>query len=293
MTAPAAYLDRPDDTPPWTGLTSAEADDRLRRYGRNETKAPAPASILRRIFAQLIDPLILLLLGAAAVTAATGDMTDTAVILLVIVVNTTIGVTQEVRADRAIAALRSLAAPTSRVVRDGADLVIPATNVVVGDVVRLAAGDIVPADVQVQAANRLLIDESAVTGESVAVAHDSGDEVLAGTVVTSGRAVGVAVRTGSASALGQIVELTQHARGGPTPLQRKLARLGRTLAIWTVAVSAIVAAVGIIRGRPVIEMAIVGVSLVVAAVPESLRCLPSLWHWARAECPRLRHSPGG
>ena len=258
------------------GLSSAAAADRLSRDGRNETRAPARRSWANRITAQLADPLILLLLGAAAVTAVTRDVPDTAVILLVICVNTVIGVTQEARADRAIDALRSLSAPTCRVVRDGRDTVIAATDVVRGDLVRLTAGDIVPADLRLVDAAALRVDESAVTGESLPVALDAGRQAMAGTVITGGRGTGVVTETGSASTLGRIVELTQRARGGPTPLQRRLSRLGRTLAVWTVALSAIVTAVGIVRGRPTIEMAIVGVSLVVAAVPESLPAVVTL-----------------
>ncbi len=258
------------------GLTAGDAAARLARDGRNETRPPAPRSVARRIGAQLVDPLILLLLGAATVTAATGDITDTLVILLVITVNTAIGVAQEVRADRAIAALRRLGAPTCRVVRDGQDLVVPAAEVVTGDLVRLSAGDIVPADLMVRDASQLRIDEAAVTGESVPVEVGAGDEARAGTVVTTGRAAGMVIRTGARSTLGRIVEMTERAYAGATPLQQKLARLGRTLAIWTVAASAVVAVFGIVRGRPPVEMAIIGVSLVVAAVPESLPAVVTL-----------------
>ena len=225
---------------------------------------------------QLADPLVALLLAAALVTALARDLPDTAVILLVIAVNTVIGVTQEIRADRAIAALRRLGAATCRVVRDGVDAVIPAAEAVRDDLVRLSAGDVVPADILVVEAHRLQLDESAVTGESVPVDREPGDELAAGTVVAAGRGDGTIVRTGAASALGRIVALTGGAHAGPTPLQRRLARLGRVLGTWVVALSAVVTAVGIVRGRPALEMAIVGVSLVVAAVPESLPAVVTL-----------------
>jgi P-type Ca2+ transporter type 2C len=262
--------------PARVGLSNAEAAARLRRDGPNETKQLARRHIAGRVTTQLLDPLIMLLLAAASVTAATGDITDTIVILLVIAVNTAIGVTQEARADRAIAALRSLGAPTCRVVRDGIDQVIPAADVVVGDLVRLAAGDIVAADIRVAEATRLRVNESAVTGESLPVPIDAGGEALAGTAVTDGRGIGVVTRVGAQSTLGRIVTLTEQSRGGPTPLQRRLARLGRALATWTVVLSALVAVIGIIQGRPALEMAIVGVSLVVAAVPESLPAVVTL-----------------
>ena len=258
------------------GLTAAEAARRLTAGGPNETRPAAPVPIWSRVGRQIADPLIVLLLASATVTAIAGDVTDTSVILLVVVVNTVIGVVQEVRAEHAIAALRQLGAPTCRVVRDGRNQVVAAAEIVRGDVVRLASGDIVPADIVVDDAHVLKVDESALTGESRPVGRSVGQDLSAGTVIAAGRAIGTVVRTGPDSALGQIVALTEHARSGATPLQRRLARLGRVLATWTVALSAIVTAVGIIRGRPPLEMAIVGVSLVVAAVPESLPAVVTL-----------------
>jgi Ca2+-transporting ATPase len=261
---------------PDLGLSQDEAARRLLAEGRNETPQPAAPTVLRRVYRQLADPLIILLLASAAVTALARDVPDTAVILLVIVVNTIIGVAQEIRADRAVAALRRLAAPTCRVLRDGADRLVPTAEVVRGDLVLLSAGDIVPADATVVEAHRLQLDESALTGESVAVHRAAGQDLSSGTVVTSGRAAATVTRTGPDSALGRIVTLTETAQIAATPLQRRLARFGRVLGTWIVALSAVVTAIGIIRGRPVLEMAIVGVSLVVAAVPESLPAVVSL-----------------
>jgi Ca2+-transporting ATPase len=261
---------------PDLGISQDEAARRLLAEGRNETPQPAAPTVLRRVYRQLADPLIILLLASAAVTAVARDAPDTAVILLVIVVNTVIGVTQEIRADRAVAALRRLAAPTCRVFRDGADRLVPTAEVVRGDLVLLSAGDIVPADATVVEAHRLQLDESALTGESVAVHREAGQDLSSGTVVTAGRGAATVTRTGPDSALGRIVTLTETAQIAATPLQRRLARFGRVLGTWIVALSALVTAIGIIRGRPVLEMAIVGVSLVVAAVPESLPAVVSL-----------------
>lgn len=259
-----------------TGLTETEAASLLAVEGRNETRPAATESALRKVVAQLLDPLIVLLLAAAAVTAAARDWPDTTVILLVVVVNTVIGVVQDIRADHAIRALRLLAAPTCRVVRDGVDRLIPAAEVVRGDLVRCAAGDIIPADLTLLSAHRLQVDESTLTGESLPVNKEQGDPLSAGTVVSAGRGKAVVVRTGSDSALGRIVTLTEQARSGPTPLQQRLSRLGRVLGAWTVGLSAVVAVIGIVQGRPVLEMAIVGVSLVVAAIPESLPAVVTL-----------------
>ncbi|HET6214604.1 MAG TPA: HAD-IC family P-type ATPase, partial [Micromonosporaceae bacterium] len=258
------------------GLTSAQAARRLAADGPNAVAAPRPRRLAGRVFRQLTDPLVVLLLAAAAVTTALSDVPDTLVIALVVVVNTAIGVTQEVRADRAIAALDRLAAPAARVVRDGVDLVVPATQLVRGDLVQLQAGDVVPADVALTDAYRLQLLESALTGESLPVARTVGDEAYAGTVVVTGRASGTAVRTGPASALGRIAALVATTRPGPTPLQRRLAALGRFIGAAVVLLSAAVFGLGLLAGRPVVDMAITAVSLVVAAVPESLPAVVTL-----------------
>ncbi|MFG1605186.1 cation-translocating P-type ATPase [Actinoplanes sp. NPDC049265] len=258
------------------GLTSAEAADRLAADGPNTVTPPRPRRLAGRIGRQLGDPLVALLLAAAVVTAVLRDLPDTAVIVLVVLVNTVIGVVQEVRADRAIAALDRLAAPTARVVRDGVDVIVPAAEVVHGDLVRLDAGDIVPADLELSEAQRAAFDESTLTGESVPVTREPGAIAAAGTVLTTGRATGVVVRTGPASSLGRVAGLVARTRPGPTPLQRRLAALGRTLGMVAVAVSAVVFAAGVLAGQPVIRMAVTAVSLVVAAVPESLPAVVTL-----------------
>jgi Ca2+-transporting ATPase len=258
------------------GLTSAEAAARLQKDGPNEVARPRPRRLLSRVLTQLTDPLVALLLASAAVTVFIGDVSDTAVILLVITLNTVIGVTQQVRADRAIAALDTLTAPTARVVRDGRDAVIPAAGLVVGDRVRLEAGDVVPADIAILLAYRCQVDEAALTGEAVPVSRAAGDELLAGTVLVTGRAVGDVVRVGGRSALGRIAALVSGAKVGPTPLQRRLARLGRVLGAAIVALSLLVAVAGVLAGRPLVTMALVAVSLVVAAIPESLPAVVTL-----------------
>ncbi len=261
---------------PSTGLSSAEAAHRLRVDGPNVAAAPPRRHLAGRILRQLTDPLVALLLAAAVVTTALRDYPDTAVILLVVAVNTAIGVVQEVRADQAIAALDQLAAPTARVVRDGHDVVLPAAELVRGDLVRLEAGDVVPADLLLDDANRLHLDESALTGESVPVTREVGDQVSAGTVVSTGRAAGTVLRTGPASALGRIATLAATTRPAATPLQRRLTSLGQLLGLVAVFLSGLVFAVGVLGGRPVVEMAVTAVSLVVAAVPESLPAVVTL-----------------
>jgi Ca2+-transporting ATPase len=262
--------------PTLPGLSSGEAAERLAADGPNIVAAPPRRGIPSRVARQLADPLVALLLIAGTVTAILRDLPDTVIIVLVVAVNTVIGVVQEVRADAAIAALDQIAAPEARVVRDGHDQIVPAADLVRGDHVRLEAGDVVPADLDLTEARRAMFDESSLTGESVPVHRGVAETVGAGTVLTSGRAAGTVVRTGAASALGRVAELVARTRPGPTPLQRRIAALGRMLGLAAVAVSAVVFALGLLAGQPLVRMAITAVSLVVAAVPESLPAVVTL-----------------
>ena len=263
------------------GLSSAEAAGRLARYGPNELPRARRTPAWRLVASQLRDPLILVLLAAAVLTVATGDLADASVIVLVIVVNSTVGVVQEVKAGRAIAALSDLTAPEARVLRDGEQRQIPAAEVVIGDVLVLAEGDIVPADADVADAVALLVDEAALTGESVPVEKTAsepdgrGDVVSAGTVVVHGRGRAVVTATGAASSMGRVAALLG-AKPGLTPLQRRLAGIGRMLAVAAIALCAIVLALGLARGHGVELMVITATSLVVAAVPESLPAVVTL-----------------
>ncbi|GIJ48126.1 ATPase [Virgisporangium aliadipatigenens] len=257
------------------GLSEAQAQSRLEVDGPNALPAAPHVPAWRRVSAQLRDPLILVLLVAIALTVATGDWTDAAVIALVIVVNTSVGVAQEIKADRAIAALAGLTAPEARVLRDGGQRLVPAAEVVVGDVLVLAEGDIVAADATVAAGAALLVDEAALTGESVPVDKDAGDTVSAGTVVVRGRGVAEVVATGAASAMGRIAALMS-TRSQRTPLQRRLMGVGRALAVVAVVLCTVVLVLGLLRGESVELMAVTAISLVVAAVPESLPAVVTL-----------------
>ncbi|GAA3388129.1 HAD-IC family P-type ATPase [Streptomyces roseoviridis] len=257
------------------GLTEAEAARRLAASGPNQVAATKPVRLPTRILAQLRDPLITVLLGAVVLTLAIGDHPDAIVIAVVVVVNTTVGVAQEIRADNAVAALSALSAPRARVRRDGAVRDAPAAEIVPGDVLLLGEGDIVAADAELVEASALLVDESMLTGESVPVDKDTGDTLSAGTVVARGRGVAVVTATGASSALGRIAALLDDHRE-PTPLQRRLAALGRVLAAVTLALCALVFALGLVRGLPLGTMAVTAISLAVAAVPESLPAVVTL-----------------
>ncbi|HEY3560632.1 MAG TPA: cation-transporting P-type ATPase [Kribbella sp.] len=258
------------------GLSSDQATYALTEHGPNTIPAPRAPSAWRRVLLQLRDPMILLLIAAAVLTASLHDGTDLTVILVVVVLNTAVGVGQEIRAEHALAALNRLAAPHATVRRDGRATVVPAAEVVPDDVVLLQAGDIVPADLRLVDAVRLQADESTLTGESVPVEKDRTDELYAGTIVTRGRGAGLVTRTGQNSALGKIAALLSGQRPRATPLQRRLAGLSRVLSIAAVALSAIVAVAGLIRGLPLPSMIVTAVSLTVAAVPESLPAVVTL-----------------
>ncbi|MFE5588576.1 HAD-IC family P-type ATPase, partial [Kitasatospora sp. NPDC056531] len=263
------------------GLTTAEAARLLAAHGPNQVAADHRVPLWARIAAQLRDPLITVLLAAVALTLAIGDHPDAVVIGLVVVVNTTVGVVQEVRADGAVAALSRLTSPKARVLRDGTQRKVPAAEVVPGDVVALAEGDIVPADARLVDSVALLVDESMLTGESVPAAKDAragptADRVVsAGTVVLRGRAIAVVTATGADSALGRIAALLRP-RPEPTPLQQRLAGLGRVLAVVAVGLCALVFILGLLRHQPPGEMGVTAISLAVAAVPESLPTVVTL-----------------
>lgn len=253
-----------------TSLSSEEAARRLVQTGPNALPQRPRRRLPSRIIGQLRDPMILLLMAAGVITALIGDASDMAVIAAVIVLNTTLGVTQEIRAERAITALGELAAPQATVLRDGTEHRVAAELVVPGDWLRLEAGDVVPADATLLEVHQLQLDEAAMSGESVPLDKDQGEEVLAGTVVTRGRAIAQVSRTGAESGLGKIAALIAASPVRPTPLQQRLSRLSRLLVVATLSICAVVLLLGVLRGRPLVDMAVVAVSLAVAAVPESL-----------------------
>ncbi|MBD3947122.1 cation-translocating P-type ATPase [Nocardioides ganghwensis] len=260
------------DTAPGTtgGLTVEEASRRLLELGPNRLPDPPRRGVALRVLDQLRDPMILLLLGAAALTAALHDLGNTAIIAMVVVFNTSVGVAQQVRAERAMSALRALTAPTARVERDGVVAEVASEHVVPGDLVHLTAGDVVPADGVLLEAVTLQVNQALVTGEALPVDLDEGDELVGGTSVTRGRASARILRTGADSGVGAIAQMMVRATTRPTPLQRRLTRLSRDLVAVISVLTCVVVASGLWQGRPLTEMLVVGLSLAVAAVPESL-----------------------
>jgi Ca2+-transporting ATPase len=270
------------ETSPADGLTSDEAAARLERVGPNRIQEVQVARWFEVLARQFTNVLILILLAAAAVSFAVGEIADAVTILVIVVLNGALGFVQEWKAEQALEALRSMLSPTCTVIRDGQQSEIERVALVPGDVVVLEIGDQVPADVRVFKGVGLKVDESALTGESASVSKGpdpvEADIHLAertsmawmGTSVTNGRAVGIVVATGMTTEFGKIAELTQSLGQEPTPLQRKLAVLGRQLGVISIAISAGVALLGLVLGKPPIEMFLTGVSLAVAVVPEGL-----------------------
>ena len=253
-----------------TGLTQEQAQELLSRHGPNLVARGQRRTLLGRVGDQFRDPMILLLLAACVVVLALGDVPDASIILLVVCVNTAIGVVQEVRAANALDALEQVSAPTATVIREGTLSRLPAADLVPGDLVRMDAGDVVPADLRVTETPGVQVDESAMTGESVPVARSVGDELLAGTVLTRGRAQGTVVRTGAKSALGAIAEAVVAAGVAATPLQVRLSRLSGQLVWMVLGVAVLVTVLGLLRGDDFTDVLILSVSLAVAAIPESL-----------------------
>ncbi len=264
------------------GLDEEEAQRRLRRDGPNRLTARKGRSALQRLLDQVLQPLIIVLVVAALIAAALGDLVDAAVIAAVVVVNAAIGYLQETRAENAIAALDALVETQATVLRGGAPRRVPGADLVVGDVVLLASGDAVPADLRLLTARDLQVEEAALTGESVPVPKhtaavpeetpltDRHDLAFAGTAVTYGRATGVVVATGDATESGHIAEMISTAEGVMTPLTRRLTGLSRLL-LWVILlVAAGMFALEAARGRPHGETFSAVVAFAVGAIPEGL-----------------------
>jgi Ca2+-transporting ATPase len=264
------------------GLSARTAGERLAQFGPNALQESAGRHPLAMLASQFTDFMILVLIAAAVIAGFIGEPQDTIVIVVIVFLNGIIGFVQEYRAERAMAALKQMAAPMASVIRSGHAQQIPASELVPGDVVRLEAGNIVPADLRLLELAALKVNESALTGESQAVEKNPaqlkegelplGDRLnlaYKGTIVTYGRARGLVVATGMHTELGKIAALLS-GEAGKTPLQKRLARFGQMLALAVLAICAIVFIAGWLRGEPPLAMLLTAVSLAVAAIPEAL-----------------------
>ncbi len=265
------------------GLNNQQVKEKLEIFGPNVLKEAKKKSIFEMFISQFTDVLIIVLMVAAVISAFLGEITDAVLILIIVVINAIIGVVQERKAEESMEALKKMTVPEAKVIRNGKQEVIETANLVPGDVVLLEAGDFVPADGRLVEANSLQIQEAALTGESEAVVKNNevlsnektplGDRknmVYSTTIVTNGRGEFIVTDTGMKTQIGQIAGLIQTTPNTKTPLQVRLAELGKTLAIFCVVACITIFAVGYFRGGDPFELFLTAVSLAVAAIPEGL-----------------------
>ena len=270
-----------------SGLSENEAQQRLSTYGPNQLKAHNRKSIFKMFLAQLQDALIYVLFAAVVITMFMGEYLDGIIIIIVILINATLGVVQEIRAGNAIEALRKMATPKALVKRDNQVKEIGSEDVVPGDIVILDAGRYIPADLRLVESANLQIDESALTGESVAAEKDAsavfsedyiplGDRVnlaYMSTLVTYGRGIGVVTGTGTNTEVGKIADILSQDSETKTPLEVRLDQLGKTLGKAALAICVLIFIISFFQGRDLTEMFLTSVSLAVAAIPEGLAAI--------------------
>jgi len=265
------------------GLTNDEARKRLNEYGPNELMEKKKKTAIAMFLDQFKDFMILILIGAAVISGFIGELSDTIAIIVIIVINAIIGFIQEYRAEKAMDALKKMAAYTATVIRDGVHTSIAASELVPGDIVVLEAGRIVPADMRLLETFNLKVEEAALTGESIPVEKqcdalsdkslplgDRKNMAFKGTVVSYGRGLGIVVATGMDTELGKIASMLQGEEEVRTPLQKRLVIFGKRLAIAVLVICAIVFGFGVFRGEPILLMLLTAISLAVAAIPEAL-----------------------
>ncbi|MFM1653864.1 calcium-translocating P-type ATPase, SERCA-type [Brevibacillus sp. B_LB10_24] len=273
------------------GLTQKEAMKRLDHTGKNQLAEGKKVPLFAVFFNQFKDFMVAILLIATIISFFLGEYLDAITIIAIIFINGILGFIQEARAERSLQALKELASPMARVLRDGKLDMIPASQLVPGDLVLLEAGDRVPADLRVIESNRLEVEESALTGESVPVAKTDktitsngkpiplGDQKnlgFMGTMVTGGTGRGIVTTTGMATEIGKIAHLINEADEMQTPLQTRLEQLGKILVIVALAITIVVIVAGVMHGQELMTMFLAGVSLAVAAIPEGLPAIVTI-----------------
>lgn len=275
-----------------TGLSESEAQSRLEKYGRNELKGAEKESLLMRFLDQMKDPMIIVLLAAAVlsfVSSGFTDWVDSAIILLIVVVNAVISISQEDNAEKALEALRKMSAPLAKAIRGGKLVKVETNLLVPGDIIVLEAGDLVPADARILECANLKADESAMTGESVPVSKNAseglaedtplGDRknmVISSTVITNGRATCVITATGMETEVGRIAGMLMNEEESETPLQKKMAEISKVLSVICLGVCGVMFFVGLLYKRPILEIFMSAVALAVAAIPEGLAAVVTI-----------------
>ena len=278
------------------GLSSAEVLVRKGKYGANKLREKKKKTTMQRFLDQFKDAMILILIAAAIISFVVvcveqnwGELFEPALIVLIVILNAVMGVYQEGKAEKALDALKNMSAPHARVIRDGEEKIIDASELVPGDIIRLEAGDFVPADARLLHSAGLKSEESALTGESVpsekdylaevkdgAPLGDRHNMVYSGCSITYGTATAVVTATGMDTEMGKIANLLDNEEEGQTPLQQKLAQLGKYLGIVALAACGIIFVVGLVNGIPVLEIFMTAVSLAVSAIPEGLPAIVTI-----------------
>lgn len=272
------------------GLSSADAKLILEKNGPNKLQGKKKKSTFQLFLSQINDAMIYILLVAAVISAIVGEISDAIIILIVIFVNAIIGVIQESKAEKALEALKSMSTPKALVKRDGSIIEIPSEEVVVGDIVIIDAGRYIPADLRLIESANLKIEESAFTGESVPAEKNSdiinkendvpiGDQhnmAFMSTLATYGRGTGIVIATGMDTQIGKIAKMLDAEDENTTPLQKKLAQLGKTLGFAAVGISIVMFIVSMFQGRDFLEMFMTSISLAVAAIPEGLPAIVAI-----------------
>lgn len=266
-----------------SGLSEPEAERRLKKYGPNALAEKPSKSILTMLKEQIIDPMILILLGAAAFSAILNEWVEAGVIFFIVVVNSIIGIIQEKKAQSSLAALKTMSATTATVIRGGMEKIIPANELVIGDLVSIASGDMVPADLRLTQSANLKIAEASLTGESIASEKNAtavlspdcplGDRknmAYTSSIVTYGRGSGIVTKTGMDTEIGQIAGTLENDDAGDTPLKRKLNAVGKILTIIGLIICVLIFAIGAFYGRPLLPQFLVAISLAISIIPEGL-----------------------
>lgn len=265
------------------GLSDTEASERLKNNGFNELRQKPRKTIAEMLWSQIIDPMVLILIGASIFSMILKQWTEGFAILFIVILNAIIGVIQEKKAESSIEALKNMSAPTARVLRDDEESIIPARELVVGDIVIIDDGSMIPADMRLISSSNLKVQEASLTGESVSSEKDSDDilnnETLLGdrsnmvytsSIVTYGRGIGVVVATGMDTEVGNIANMLEGFDDFDTPLKSKLNAVGKTLTIVGIIVCVLIFTIGAMYGRPLVPMLMIAISLAISIIPEGL-----------------------
>ena len=279
-----------------SGLNDGQVATKRMKYGKNKLREKKKKTTMQRFIDQFKDVMILILIAAAIVSFVVicmeqnwGELFEPALIVLIVIVNAIMGVMQESKAEKALDALKNMSAPHARVIRNGKEMVIDADELVPGDIIKIEAGDFVPADARLITSASLKSEESALTGESVpseknatdvidekAALGDRTNMVFSGCSITNGTATAVVTATGMDTEMGKIANLLDNESDTQTPLQKKLAQLGKYLGVVALACCAIIFVVGIINDLDPLHMFMTAVSLAVSAIPEGLPAIVTI-----------------